>query len=92
MSLIGIARKAGTTSSNVEKLIRSGEGSPSLASRIETTSSNITAFIDGRASPGIARALGTTTSNAQLLRDMLGREGAIGLILGLACGRDCEDK
>ena len=86
MSLIGIASQAGTTSSNIEKLIRSGQGSAGLASQIGTTSSNITNFVNGRASVGLASALGTTTSNAQALRDMIGREGAIGLIIGLACG------
>ncbi|MFL6207682.1 MAG: hypothetical protein ACJ74W_02465 [Pyrinomonadaceae bacterium] len=88
MSLTGIAIKAGTLSSNLEKLIRYGEGSTGLAVRIGTTSANITAFVNGKASAGIARALGTTTSNAQALRDMIGREGAIGLIIGLACGMD----
>jgi hypothetical protein len=86
MSLIGIAQKAGTTSSNIQKLISTGQGSPSLAARIGTTTTNITAFVDGRASASIAMALGTTTSNAQYLRDAIGREGAIGLIIGLACG------
>lgn len=88
MSYVGIAAKAGTISSNIEKLISRGEGSPGLAGRIGTTSSNITAFVNGRASPGIAVALGTTMSNAQVLRDAIGKEGAIGLIIGLACGLD----
>lgn len=87
MSLIGIAARAGTTSTNIDKLLRSGTGCPGLAARIGTTSSRITEFVGGKASPGIAAALGTTTQNAQLLRNALGREGAIGLILGLACGR-----
>lgn len=86
MSYVGIASRIGTTSSNVKKLIRMGEGSPGFASRIGTTSNNITMFINGKASPGIARALGTTTDNTQMLRNELGREGAIGLIIGLACG------
>ncbi|CAM2772129.1 HTH cro/C1-type domain-containing protein [Rariglobus hedericola] len=87
MSYIGIAHKAGTISSSIEKLISHGQGSPGLASRLGTTSSSITTFIGGRASPSIASALGTTTSNAQALRNAIGREGAIGLIIGLACGR-----
>ena len=87
MSYVGIAAKAGTISNNIEKLISRGEGSPGLAARIGTTSSNITAFINGHASPAIATALGTTTSNAQVLREAIGKEGAIGLIIGLACGR-----
>jgi hypothetical protein len=86
MSLIGIAGCAGTTNSNLQKLIGSGEGSPGLAARLGTTTRNITGFINGAASPGIARLLGTTTSNAQLLRNLIGREGAVGLIIGLACG------
>ena len=86
MSLIGVAGRAGTTSSYLEKLIATGEGSPSLAGRLGTTTRNITEFVNGAASPGIARLLGTTTSNAQLLRDLIGREGAIGLVIGLACG------
>jgi len=87
MSYVGIASQAGSTSSRIEELIKFGTGSPGLAKRIGTTSSRITDFINGTASPGIAKALGTTTSNAQILRDAIGREGAIGLILGLACGR-----
>lgn len=85
MSYVGIASKVGTTSSNIEKLIFKGEGSPGVASSLNTTTNNVTNFINGTASPGIAKALGTTTMNAQKLRDDLGREGAIGLILGLAC-------
>jgi hypothetical protein len=86
MSLVGIAAKAGTTSANIAKLISSGQGSPAIAARLGTTSASITDFINGKASPGIAQRLGTTTMNAQLLRNVIGREGAIGLILGLACG------
>lgn len=72
MSLVGIASQVGTTSSNVLKLIRSGPGSPGLASRIGTTSAAITGFINGSASVGIASLLGTTTSKAQALRDAIG--------------------
>ncbi|MDD9177087.1 hypothetical protein PVK63_19575 [Aliivibrio sp. S2TY2] len=85
MSYVGIASTIGTTSVNIEKLIIRGEGSPGIASALNTTSSNVTKFIDGTASPGIAKVLGTTTVNAQKLRNDIGRDGAIGLILGLAC-------
>lgn len=88
MSYVGIASKSGTTTTNVEKLIRKGEGCPGLNKRIGTTTTNITAFINGKASPGIAKALGTTTTNAQQLRDEIGRDAAVGVILGLACGLD----
>jgi hypothetical protein len=88
MSYVGIARLAGTTSPNIEAFLRSGVGSPGLARSVGSTSQRITEFVDGTASPGIARALGTTTANAQILRDAIGRNGAIGLIIGLACGRN----
>ncbi|WP_165424095.1 hypothetical protein [Pseudoxanthomonas winnipegensis] len=51
------------------------------------TTSTITNFVNGTASAGVANALGTTTSNAQELRNLIGRDGAIDLIIGLACGR-----
>lgn len=86
MSLAGIASRAGTTTSNIAQLINSGIGSAGLAGRIGTTTSNITDFVRGTASVGIAAALGTTTSGAQELRDLIGRDGAIGLVIGLACG------
>ena len=87
MGYLGIATKAGTTSSHIKKFLRTGECSLGLASTIGTTSTAVTGFVSGKASPGIAEALGTNTSSAQGLRDEIGRVGAIGLIIGLACGR-----
>lgn len=87
MGYLGIASKAGTTAANIKKFIRTGESSPGFANTVGTTSTNITSFVKGKASPGIAQALGTNTSSAQGLRDEIGRVGAIGLIIGLACGR-----
>lgn len=84
--------RAGSTSASITKLIADGTGSPGLAARIGTTSANITAFVAGRASPGIARALGTTSTQLQVLRDAIGREGAIGLIIGLACGLGATER
>ena len=34
----------------------------------------------------VASALGATPGAAQELRNMIGRDGAVGLIIGLACG------
>jgi plasmid maintenance system antidote protein VapI len=65
VSFVGIASTAGTTSPNIEQLVRNGTGSAGLASTIGTTSSAITNFVNGKASAGIASALGTTTSSAQ---------------------------
>jgi hypothetical protein len=91
MSFVGIAAKAGTTSANIKKLIETGECSAGISSRIGSTSKRVTEFVAGAASSGIAHALGTTTLNAQALRDAIGRDGAIGLIIGLACGLDRKD-
>jgi hypothetical protein len=86
MSFAGIASSAGTTVSSVEELLRSGSGSPGLAATIGSTPASITGFINGQVSADIAAALGTTPGAAQELRNRIGREGAIGLIIGLACG------
>lgn len=86
MAFAGIASSAGTTISGIEELIRTGGGSAGLASTIGTTPASITHFINGQAAADIAAALGTTPGAAQELRNRIGREGAIGLIIGLACG------
>lgn len=86
MNFAGIASSAGTTVSAIEQLIRHGSGSPGMAATIGTTPSAITSFINGQASADIAAALGSAPGAAQELRNMIGRDGAIGLIIGLACG------
>ena len=88
MNLVGIASRAGVNTACLENLINKGEGSIRLANRIGTSRANITKFIEGTVSPGIAAALGTSREHAQDLRDKIGREGAIGIIIGLACGID----
>ena len=86
MSFAGMAASAGATVPGIEQLVRHGNGSPGLAATIGTTPSAINAFVNGQASADIAAALGTSSAELQELRRMIGREGAIGLIVGLACG------
>jgi hypothetical protein len=86
MSFAGIASSAGTTIPGIEQLVRHGSGSPGLAATIGTTPSAINGFVNGQASADIAAALGASSGELQELRRMIGREGAIGLIIGLACG------
>jgi hypothetical protein len=86
MSFAGIASSAGTTIPGIEQLVRHGSGSPGLAATIGTTPSAINSFVNGQASADIAAALGASSRELQDLRRMIGREGAIGLIIGLACG------
>jgi hypothetical protein len=87
MNFAGIAANAGTNVASIEQLIRHGSGSPGLAATIGTTPASITGFVNGQVSADIAAALGATPGAAQELRNMIGREGAIGLVIGLACGR-----
>jgi len=85
MSLIGVAGKCGVMSSTLEALI-SGEVRSAVAMRLGTTSSSLQDFVNGGTSIGLAAHLGTTSSNVQLLRNKIGREGAIGLLIGLMAG------
>lgn len=87
MSLLGVSSSMGTTQSALNELISTGKVRSSISSKLGTTSSSIENFINGKASAGIASALGTTTSTAQELRNVIGREGAIGLIIGLCTNR-----
>lgn len=86
MNLVGIASRAGVNKTCLENLINNGEGSNQLAEKIGTSRVNITKFIEGTVSPGIATAIGTSREHAQALRDKIGRKGAIGLVIGFACG------
>lgn len=90
MNFAGIAANAGTNVASIEQLLRHGSGSPGLAATIGTTPASITSFINGQVSADIAAALGATPGAAQELRNMIGRDGAIGLVIGLACGRGAK--
>jgi hypothetical protein len=89
MSLLGAASAMGVTTSALEDLIR-GEIRPSVASKFGATSSSITEFINGRAGVGVSGATGMLTSTLQELRDSIGRDGAIGLVIGVCIGKNRE--
>ena len=86
MSLIGIASLAGITSDSLKSLVM-GKVSTNVGYRLGIMKSSLQSFIDGQATTSVAGLLGTTTSNAQELRNLIGREGAIGLILRLCMER-----
>ncbi|GAE36822.1 hypothetical protein [Halalkalibacter akibai] len=83
MSLIGVSNSAGIPKNQVTELITKGKVSSSIASKLNTTKSSIEQFINGKATAGFATVLGTTKTATQELRDSIGWEGAIGLIIGL---------
>ena len=82
MSLIGIASKCGVTSSALQSLI-AGKVTVGFVGRLHTTTSSLQTFIDGGTSIGLAARIGCTSSALQELRNCIGQEGAIGLIIGL---------
>ena len=65
-----------------EELLR-GHVNLSVAIKLGVLVSSLQDFIDGRANIGVAQLLGTLVSDAQELRNRIGREGAIGLVVGL---------
>lgn len=85
--LSGLAVRIDIPSAAIEKFISTGEAAPGIASALGTGPVQVTDFVQGRATGGIAATIGLTVVEAQQLRDALGREGAIGLLLGVACGR-----
>jgi hypothetical protein len=82
MSLIGIAGKCGVTSSSLQDLIN-GNVRVGVAGKIGTTTSSLQTFVNGGTSIGLAGKIGITSSSLQELRNLIGKEGAIGLIIGM---------
>lgn len=85
MSLISIAGQCGVPSDTLKKLI-AGKVSPSVAMRLGVPSASLQTFVDGGKSVGLAGVMGTTSLSLQELRNLIGREGAIGLLIGLMAG------
>jgi len=83
MSLLQLASAMDVSKSTLQKLI-SGKVTLTMASRLGTTRSALQRFIDGDTSIAMASVLGVTKSTAQELRDAIGKQGAIGLVIGLA--------
>ena len=82
MSLIGIAGKCGITTSSLTDLIK-GNVRVGVAGKIGVTTSSLQTFVDGGTCIGLASKMGITSSTLQELRNTIGKEGAIGLIICL---------
>ncbi|NKB38586.1 MAG: hypothetical protein GKR93_15740 [Gammaproteobacteria bacterium] len=83
MSFTDTTSHAGTTSNSIQ-LLFTGQVSEGIATSLGTTAAAVQKFINGQASEGLATAIGISSSELQHLRNDLGKDGAIGLILGLA--------
>jgi len=82
MSLIGISSKMCVTSSTLETLI-AGSVTVGIAAKLGVPSSSLEDFVNGGTSIGLAARIGCLSSTLQELRDDIGQQGAIGLIIGL---------
>ena len=55
-----------------------------IANRLGISSATLqNYFVDGESTPGIGYLFGVSTSTIQELRNLIGREGAIGLLIGM---------
>lgn len=82
MSLIGLAGKCGVTGSSLQDLVN-GNVSVGISGKLGVTSSSIQTFVNGGTSIGLASKMEITSSSLQELRNQIGEQGAIGLIIGL---------
>jgi len=78
----GLASNCDLSVKGLENLI-SGTAPNELASLLRTATSVVQEFIDGKASPGMANVLGGNVTAIQQLRDQIGKNGAIGVLIGI---------
>ena len=86
MSLTTIAAAMGVPLHALDELL-DGRATDALAARLRTGSELVEEFIDGRASGGVAAAIGAPPTFVQDLRERLGHDGAVGLLVGLCLAR-----
>lgn len=85
MNGTGIARRLGISTEAVEQFIQEGAVPETLGSKIGGASTlALQQFVDGGTSITVASRLGCSAETVQELRNLLGRDGAIGLLLGLS--------
>jgi hypothetical protein len=83
MDHIEIANLAGVTLADLGWLLR-GEASANVANRLGVTMADVESFIRGEASAAMTERLGLRTlAAAQELAQAAGRQGAIGIVIGL---------
>jgi hypothetical protein len=89
MSEISIAHKAGLLSHNLNNLFQ-GIADIGTASKLGIITSSLQDFLNGRANISMASKLGLLTSDLQLLLNKIGKQGAIGLVLGLLMSQNTK--
>lgn len=83
MNNTGIADSLGISPAAFERLLQ-GDVPDAIAQKLGgSTAAGLRRFIEGESSLGVAVRLRCSVGAVQELRNVLGREGAIGLLIGL---------
>ncbi|MFC1706037.1 hypothetical protein ACFL59_04335 [Planctomycetota bacterium] len=83
MSYSSLAASMGVTSYAVADIVN-GRANVAIAACLDTNTPAIQDFIDGKATPSFAAVMRIPTEEAQVLRDNIGKDGALGVVIGLA--------
>ena len=90
MSLMDIALRTGIPLMDIEDLVQ-GAVTDGVAERLAVPQLALQEFVaHGQASAKVAHRLGLSMASAEELAQSLGRDGAIGLILGLLLGSSSD--
>lgn len=87
-----LAARMGLTSGSIE-FVLDGHTNEGIAARLGITAWTLQDFLDGKATgiAGLAQALDVSDMTIETLRARLGKQGAAGLLIGLALGRAAPD-
>src|SRR5215470_2589382 len=86
MSLMDIALRTGVPLADIESFI-AGSVPKALADRLGVALLNLQEFVEqGEVSANLAHRLGTSMAGAEELGQALGKEGRVGLVLGVLLG------
>jgi hypothetical protein len=92
MSLMDIALRTGVPLVDIEDLV-SGTVTDSIARRFGVPQWALQEFVtNGQASANVAHRLGMSMASAEELARSLGKEGAIGLVVGLLLGAGSSER
>ncbi|RZK17164.1 MAG: hypothetical protein EOO43_13765 [Flavobacterium sp.] len=82
MSLENLALRCGVEESDLQDLIY-GHVRRGIEEKLDIPSNSIQTFLDGGTSAELASKMGVSSSELQFLRYQSGKEGAVGLLIGL---------
>lgn len=91
MEFITLAERIGISAVALERLL-AGHVPEVIADRIGATAQGLQRFVDGDTSTALAARLQCTDITIQRLRETLGREGAIGLLVGLVVPTSARER